>query len=171
MQIAALKAAGAERKAIFTDKISGVKSKRPGLDRCLDGLRRGDVLLVWRVDRLGRTVKLLIALKDRLDAMGVELRSLSESFDTSTANGRFSYHLFAAIAQHERDLIGERTRAGLKEAVARGSKPGRRPCLDAGQIQEALILLEAKSRKHVAEHFGVSPTTIRRLVVNGGLGK
>lgn len=143
---------------------------RPGLSKCLATLKKGDVLVIWRLDRLGRTMRRLLEIKDLLDQLGVELKSLSETLDTTTASGKFMFHMLCAIAQQERDTLIERTNAGLQAAKSRGSKPGRRPSLTTDQIREAKKLLKTKSRKYVAEYFKVSPTTIRRLVVNGGLG-
>ena len=109
----------------FTDHASGSKASRPELDRMLDQLRAGDVVVVWRLDRLGRSFKNLIELVDRLADMDVAFRSLSESIDTTTANGRLFFAIMAALAQFERDLIRERTHAGLVAARARGRMGGR----------------------------------------------
>ena len=110
----------------FTDTISGVKTERPGLQQALSHLRAGDTLVVWRLDRLGRSLKHLIETVTRLEAQGIGFKSLTESIDTTTPGGVLIFHVFGALAQFERDLIRERTRAGLTAARARG-RQGRRP--------------------------------------------
>lgn len=125
LQLDALKAAGCER--IFTDTASGVKTDRPGLASALEFARPGDVLVVWRLDRLGRSVKHLIELANDLQARGVGLASLHDQMDTTTAGGKMIFHVMAALAEFERNLLAERTRAGLSAARARGRKGGRKP--------------------------------------------
>lgn len=127
LQLDALQKAGCAKKDICTDKVSGSRTARPGLDRCLEQLRQGDVLVVWRLDRLGRSMRHLIDLVKELRDRGVGFKSLSESVDTTTANGKLIFHIFTALAEFERDLIRERTRAGLAAARARGRKGGRKP--------------------------------------------
>ena len=132
LQIDALKAAGCQR--VFTDKASGSLTSRPQLDRMLDHLREGDVVVVWRLDRLGRSLKNLIALVEDLADRGVGFRSLSESIDTTTANGKLFFSIMGALAEFERELIRERTMAGLEAA---GPGPGRWSAAedDAGEDQ------------------------------------
>ena len=127
MQTDALEAAGCLK--IFTDHASGKLDRRPELDRLLDHLRAGDTLVVWRLDRLGRTVRHLIDLVADLDTRQVGFRSLTENIDTTTTGGRLVFHIFAGLAQMERELISERTRAGLNAARARGRQGGRRPVM------------------------------------------
>lgn len=124
LQIQALKAAGCER--VFIDEgYSGSKTQRPGLKKALKRLNEGDSLIVWRLDRLGRSMRHLIELTSHLDANGVEFRSLSDAIDTSTAGGKLYFHMMGAFAEFERNLISERTKAGMAAAKARGVKLGR----------------------------------------------
>lgn len=124
LQIDALEAAGCE--AIYKDKgLSGAKAKRPGLDGALKRLKRDDVLVVWRLDRLGRSMRHLIELTSKFEAKGVGFLSLSDAIDTSTAGGRLYFHLMGAFSEFERNLISERTKAGMAAARARGTQIGR----------------------------------------------
>jgi DNA invertase Pin-like site-specific DNA recombinase len=123
MQIDALQAAGCEK--IFTDKISTLKAERKGLQEALDFLRPGDMLVVWKLDRLGRTLKQLIELVATFNQKGIGFKSLKETIDTTTSTGKLVFHIFAALAEFERDIIHERTRAGLAAARARGRLGGR----------------------------------------------
>jgi DNA invertase Pin-like site-specific DNA recombinase len=126
-QIDELKKHGVTDKLIFTDKISGAKDVRPGLDACLNELRDGDVLLVWRLDRLGRSVRHLVDLVETLQKRGVGFRSICDgAIDTTSASGELVFMIFSALAQFERRLISERTKAGLAAARARGRLGGRR---------------------------------------------
>ena len=124
LQRDALARAGCRRT--FEDQRSGAKADRPGLLGALDYARRGDSVVVWRLDRLGRSLSDLIALVRRMEEDGIQLRSLTECIDTSTINGKLTFHLFAALAEFERALVRERTRAGLDAARARGRKGGRK---------------------------------------------
>jgi DNA invertase Pin-like site-specific DNA recombinase len=123
LQTDALTEAGCER--IFTDTASGAKAERPGLMECLDFARHGDTLVVWRLDRLGRSLRHLIDSINELQDRGVGFRSLTEQIDTTTSGGKLIFHVFAALAEFERDLIRERTQAGLAAARARGRRGGR----------------------------------------------
>lgn len=126
-QIDALKNSGVDAKLIFTDKLSGARTDRPGLDACLEELRDGDTLLVWRLDRLGRSVRHLVTLVEDLRERGVGFRSLCDgAIDTTTASGELVFNIFSSLAQFERRLIAERTKAGLAAARARGRVGGRR---------------------------------------------
>jgi DNA invertase Pin-like site-specific DNA recombinase len=126
LQTRELKAAGC--KSIFTDKVSGAKSERPGLDDCLKTLHPGDTLVVWRLDRLGRSMQHLVSVVTDLKARGIGFRSLRDgAIDTTTASGELVFNIFAALAQFEAELIRERTRAGLSAARARGRLGGRKP--------------------------------------------
>lgn len=135
LQTDALGKAGCER--IFEDTVSGAKADRPGLTAALAYLRHGDVLVVWRLDRLGRSLPHLIGVIGALEARGVGFRSLTESIDTTTSGGRLIFHVFGALGQFERDLIRERTKAGLAAAAARGRKGGRKPVVNAEKLQRA----------------------------------
>ncbi len=126
LQLDALDKAGVSRKLVFTDKVSGAKTSRPGLDACLQQLQSGDTLLVWRLDRLGRSLRHLVDLIEDLRQRGIGFRSLCDGgIDTTTASGELIFNVFASLAQFERRLIMERTRAGLTSARARGRVGGR----------------------------------------------
>ncbi|WP_150467638.1 recombinase family protein [Francisella sp. SYW-9] len=127
-QINELKKVGCKSKYIFTDKITGVRSKRPGLDNCLEILESGDTLVVWRIDRLGRSMSHLILLVEDLRSRGISFKSISDgAIDTTTASGELVFNIFSSLSQFERRLIQERTRIGLDAARARGRKGGRKP--------------------------------------------
>jgi DNA invertase Pin-like site-specific DNA recombinase len=130
-----LNKAGCER--IFEDTASGAKADRPGLAAALAYVREGDVLVVWRLDRLGRSLPHLIEAVGALEGRGVGFRSLTEAIDTTTPGGRLIFHVFGALGQFERDLIRERTKAGLAAAAARGRKGGRKPVITADKLQRA----------------------------------
>ena len=126
LQLDALKRDGCEEQLIFTDKVSGVKKDRPGLEKCLAELKKGDSLLVWRLDRLGRSMKHLVGLIEDLKTKGVGFKSIRDgSFDTTTASGEMMFNIFSSMAQFERRLLQERTVAGLAAARARGRCGGR----------------------------------------------
>lgn len=135
LQTDALRKAGCDR--IFEDTVSGAKADRPGLTAALAYVREGDALAVWRLDRLGRSLPHLIETVGALDARGVGFRSLTEAIDTTTSGGRLIFHVFGALGQFERDLIRERTKAGLTAAAARGRKGGRKPVVTADKLQRA----------------------------------
>ena len=162
LQIDALKAAGCQR--VFTDKASGSLSSRPQLDRMLDHLREGDVVVVWRLDRLGRSLKNLIALVEDLADRGVGFRSLSESIDTTTANGKLFFSIMGALAEFERDLIRERTMAGLEAARARGRVGGRPPKMTPEKVKVAREMYDSKEYtvEAIAKTIGVSRKTVYR---------
>ena len=125
-QIDELKKVGCKAKHIFTDKITGVRSKRPGLDNCLETLETGDTLVVWRIDRLGRSMSHLVSLVEDLSKRGVYFKSISDgAIDTTTASGELIFNIFSSLSQFERKLIQERTQIGLSAARARGRKGGR----------------------------------------------
>jgi DNA invertase Pin-like site-specific DNA recombinase len=135
LQLDALAAAGCAK--IFEDRASGARADRPGLRQAFDYAREGDVLIVWKLDRLGRSLPHLIETVAALEQRGVGFRSLTESIDTTTSGGRLIFHLFGALGQFERDLIQERTRAGLAAAAARGRKGGRKPVVNADKLERA----------------------------------
>src|SRR4051794_14302275 len=142
LQRDALKAAGC--KKIIEDTASGGKAKRDGLERVRELLRKGDVLAVWRLDRLGRSLKHLIELMAELEGQGIGFQSTTEAIDTTTPGGKLVFHIFAALAEFERNLIRERTHAGLVAARARGRRGVRRPKLDAGKRALAVELYRQK---------------------------
>jgi DNA invertase Pin-like site-specific DNA recombinase len=125
LQRDALRNAGVSAKTLYTDKITGTKQERPGLEVALSHLREGDSLVVWRLDRLGRSLKHLIETVTSLQEQHIAFKSITENIDTSTATGQLVFHLFGALAEFERNLIKERTMAGLEAARARGRKGGR----------------------------------------------
>ena len=161
-QVDALSAAGAER--IFMDKISGSRRQRPDLDRMLDQLRPGDVVVVTKYDRLSRSLQDLLAIVDAIQGKGAGFRSLAEDIDTTTPAGRLVFHVFASIAQFERERISERTREGLAAARKRGRVGGRPPALSPEQRAEVRRLRDQDLRgiAELARLFRVSQNTIRR---------
>jgi len=161
LQRNALECAGCE--LIFEDKISGKTSERPGLKKLLKTLSEGDTLIVWKLDRLGRSMRHLVTLIEELRQRGINFRSLTDSIDTSTPMGRFFFHVMGALAEMERELIVERTRAGLDAARAQGRIGGRRPKLTAEQWAQAGRLIAAgESRQRVALIFDVGLSTLYR---------
>ncbi len=162
LQIDALKKAGCHY--IFTDRgISGADFSRPGLDAVLVRMNAGDTLVVWRLDRLGRSLGKLIDLVATLEKRDVHLHSITESINTNSAGGVLVFHVMGALAQFERSLISERTRAGMNAARSRGIQIGRKPALSQEQRKEAMIMLECHPIADVARHFGVHPRTLSRI--------
>lgn len=151
---------------IYEEKISGKTADRPELSQCLKALRTGDTLVVWRMDRLGRSLKDLVEIVTSLETKGVHFKSLSEKIETGTATGRLMFHVFASMAEFERNLISERTLAGLSAARARGRVGGRKPSLSEKDKEHArtLLLNPKVTVEEVAQHFGVSRQTIYRQV-------
>lgn len=163
LQRDALAAAGCDR--IFEDQgISGAAAARPGLDAALNALQDGDVLVVWKLDRLGRSLGFLVGLVERLGRDGVGFRSLTDHIDTTTAGGKLVFHIMAALAEFERALISERTRDGMKAARRRGKTIGRKARLTPWQVDQARAMLTAGTHTvpDVAELMGVSLSTIYR---------
>lgn len=159
LQRNALESAGCEQ--IFEDKISGKTDNRPGLKKLLKALSEGDTLVVWKLDRLGRSMRHLVTLIEDLRQRGVNFRSLTDSIDTGTPMGRFFFHVMGALAEMERELIIERTRAGLAAARAEGRTGGRRPKLTAEQWAQAGRLIAAgEPRKRVAIIYDVGVSTL-----------
>lgn len=163
-QVQALKAAGCER--IFTDTASGGRMDRTGLKEALSHLRADDVLVVWKLDRLGRTTRGMLEFAGDLEVRKVGLKSLTDHIDTTSAAGRMFFTLMSAFAEMERELIRERTRAGLEVARARGRKGGRPPVMTPEKIEAARIMLKDPNTTaiSVAKAFGVSKTTLYRNV-------
>lgn len=168
LQIDALQGAGCAK--VFTDEASGVKAERPGLHAALDYLREGDTLVVWRLDRLGRSLKDLIQRVEDLHQRQVGFRSLQESIDTTSAGGKFQFHVFSALAEFERDLIRERTQAGLRAARARGRMGGRPKEMTPEKLKMAVRLMKDPevSIQEICRTLDVSKSTLYRYVGPSG---
>ncbi len=160
LQINELQKAGCEK--IFRDKVSGAKAEQPGLNEALEFLREGDSLVVWRLDRLGRSLKHLLETVSLLEERGIGFRSLQESIDTTTSGDRLIFHIFGALAEFERNLIRERTMAGLKAARARGRVGGRPRKLDTKKTELAYRLYDEKNHTviEICQMLGVSKPTL-----------
>ena len=161
LQLEALTQAGC--KKIYEDKLSGSRADRPGLAKALEILREGDTLVVWKLDRLGRSVKQLVDLVGQLQKEGAQFKSLTDSIDTSTPSGRFFFHVMASLAEMERELIIERTRAGLEVARQLGRTGGRKRKLTESKVESAKKLLASGVHpRDVAKNLGVSVPTLYR---------
>jgi DNA invertase Pin-like site-specific DNA recombinase len=160
LQRDALHEAGAS--CTYEDKASGKSADRPELVHCLKALRDGDTLVVWRLDRLGRNLQDLIHIVNDLEERNVKFRSLKESIDTNGPAGKLVFHMFAALAQFERELVRERTLAGLEAARARGRRGGRPCALDPAQRKAALALMRNRDMSvvEISRQFGVSRSTL-----------
>lgn len=169
LQRDALVAAGVDPARLYQDRASGARDDRPGLSACLQALRPGDTLVVWKLDRLGRSLAHLVATLQDLGARGVGLRVLAgegAALDTTTAAGRLVFGVFAALAEFEREMIRERTRAGLAAARARGRKGGRRFALTRAQVRlaQAAMANRDTSVAELCRELGVKPVTLYRYV-------
>ena len=164
LQTDALEKAGCEK--IFHDVASGAKDERQGLAEAVEYARSGDVLTVWKLDRLGRSLKHLIETVNQLHEKGVGFASLQENIDTTTSGGKLIFHVFGALAEFERELIRERTQAGLKAARARGRKGGRKEKLNSKQIEMAKAMVNDPniSITSICETFKISKPTLYRYV-------
>lgn len=164
MQLDALRGAGCEK--IFTEKASGAHRDRPQLCAALDYMREGDTLVIWKLDRLARSLKQLIETVEELETRDVGFRSLTEAIDTTTPGGRLVFHIFAALAEFERSIIRERTKAGLEAARARGRVGGRPPALGAEDISAAKALLRDPeiTSKEAARRMGVSVSALYKYI-------
>ncbi len=164
LQLDNLRQANCEK--IYQESISGISKIRPELDQCLDTLRAGDTLVVWRLDRLGRSLKDLVSIITDLELRNIGFRSVTEAIDTTTPGGKLVFHIFAALAEFERTLIQDRTKAGLAAARARGRKGGRPPKLNQNQIKKAkaMLLDPQMTKAEVARHFEVSRTTLNKAL-------
>lgn len=163
-QLDALNEAGCNR--VYQESFSGKSRNRPQLERMIDSLREGDIVVVQRLDRLGRSLKDLIELLDGFKQQGVQFISLNENIDTTTAVGELAFHMIGSIAQFERRLISERTKAGLDAARARGRKGGRKPKLTETDIKKAKAMLSdpEMTKAEVADHFNVSRPTLNKAL-------
>lgn len=163
LQKQALKQAGC--KKVFEDQLSGNRGDRPGLARALETLRAGDTLVVWKLDRLGRSVKHLVDLVAELQEQDIQFNSLTDHIDTSTTSGRFFFHVMASLAQMERELTLERTHAGLAAAKQQGKIGGRKRQMTDSKIHSARRLLaDGLAPREVAKNLGVSVPTLYRWV-------
>src|ERR671933_451010 len=163
LQLSALKQAGCEQ--IYTDKVSGTKAIRPGLEDAFSHLRSGDTFVVWRLDRLGRSLRHLIDTVTDLQERSIGFKSLTESIDTTTSGGKLVFHIFGALAEFEREIIRERTNAGLQAARARGRKGGPKYKLTEKQVAIARQLWKSHTPvKEICQTLGVSRATFYRYV-------
>ncbi len=164
LQNDALAAAGCKR--IYRDKASGAKAERPGLRRAFEDIRAGDTLVVWRLDRLGRSLKDLITRADELERRGAGLKSLHEVIDTNSSGGRLVFHMFGALAEFERNLVRERTQAGLAAARSRGRLGGRHKTLDTEKRRHVVELYRSRQHtiKEICRLMGISKPTLYAYV-------
>jgi DNA invertase Pin-like site-specific DNA recombinase len=163
LQREALTRAGCQK--IFEDKLSGTRADRPGLAKAMEMLRADDTLVVWKLDRLGRSVKQLVDWVGELNQRGVQFSSVTDAIDTDTPSGRFFFHVMASLAEMERELIVERTRAGLEAARQLGRKGGRPPKMTDSKIESAKKLLSnGVPPRDVAKNLGVSVPTLYRWI-------
>lgn len=155
---------------IYEEKASGKTTDRPQLEECLADLRKGDTLIVWRLDRLGRSLPDLVRIVSDLEQRGIGFESLAEHIETSSATGKLIFHVFAALAEFERNLIRERTQAGLAAARARGRTGGRKPKIGDKERREIQALYDAKTVpvSDIARRYGVSRTTLYKHLDGGG---
>src|SRR5919199_3217817 len=165
LQRDALEKAGCEE--IYTDQVSGTKARRPGLEQALSHLRAGDTLVVWRLDRLGRSLRHLIDTVTELQERGIGFKSLTESIDTTTSGGKLIFHIFGALAEFEREIIRERTNAGLASARARGRHGGPKHKLTPKQVAIARQLWDSHTPvKEICQTLGISRATFYRYVTS-----
>jgi DNA invertase Pin-like site-specific DNA recombinase len=170
LQLDALRSAGCDR--VFVETASGTRTDRPELAKALEQARSGDQICIWRLDRLARSLRHLIDIADDLNRRGIALRPLTEAIDTTTPSGRFMFNILGALSSMEREIIVERTRAGLLAAAARGRRGGRPPALDEAQIRAAKAMLGAgnMSAVEVAQQVGCAPSTLYRHLPGGRTG-
>lgn len=168
LQTDALVAAGCEQ--VFHEKATGATRERPELVACLRTMRKGDTLVVWKLDRLARSLKDLVEIIDDLQKRGVGFRSLTEAIDTTSTGGRLVFHIFGALAEFEHSLIRERTIAGLAAARARGRLGGRKLAMSKTDVRKAAAMLSdpAITKTEVARHFGVSRVTLNASLAREG---
>jgi DNA invertase Pin-like site-specific DNA recombinase len=167
LQLDALRAAGCDK--LFIEIISGSRVDRPELANLLEVVREGDTVVCWRLDRIGRSLRHLVEMAERLQQRGVAFRFLTENIDTSTPSGRFLFNILGALGQMEREIIIERTRASLVAAAARGRRGGRPTALDASKIRAAKAMLASgnMSAIEVAQQLGCARSTLYRHVPGG----
>ncbi|MBX3648249.1 recombinase family protein [Dokdonella sp.] len=168
LQLDALRGAGCEE--LFQEKATGKFRERPELTACLRSMRKGDTLVVWKLDRLARSLKDLVEIVHDLNQRGVGFRSLTEAIDTTSSGGRLVFHIFGALAEFEHSLIRERTMAGLVAARARGRKGGRKPVMSKADTRKAAAMLSDPNitKTEVAKHFSVSRVTLNAALAREG---
>jgi DNA invertase Pin-like site-specific DNA recombinase len=171
LQLDALTGAACEQ--VFHETATGTFRDRPELTACLRTLRKGDSLVVWKLDRLARSLKDLVEIIHDLNQRGIGFRSLTESIDTVSSGGRLVFHIFGALAEFEHSLIRERTLAGLAAARARGRKGGRKPALSSADVRKAAAMLSDPkiTKAEVAKHFSVSRVTLNASLARTGLAE
>lgn len=167
LQLDALKKEGC--KKVFEEKISGAKADRPELRKMIDQLREGDVIVTWKLDRLGRSLRDLVNLVNEIQDKGAGLKSLNDAIDTTTPQGKLTFHLFASLAEFERDIIRERTKAGLEAARARGRKGGRpkglsKEAQDKAMVAETLYKQGEMSITDICKHLGIARSTLYKYL-------
>jgi len=163
LQIDALKAAGCEK--IYEEKASGAKKDRVELEQCLKSLRKNDVLIVWKLDRLGRSLQHLLEIVNNLETQGVGFTSLTEAIDTTTSTGKLIFNIFGSLAEFERSLIQDRVKAGLEVAKKKGRIGGRPSALDEKQKEMAITMFIGGALKSdIAKHFNVTRQTIYKIL-------
>lgn len=169
LQLDALRKGGCEQ--VFQEKPAGTLRERPELAACLRTLRQGDTLVVWKLDRLARSLKDLVEIIHDLEKRGIGFRSLTESIDTTSTGGRLVFHIFGALAEFEHALIRERTLAGLSAARARGRTGGRKPRLSKADVRKAAAMLADPkiTKAEVARHFAVSRVTLNTALAREGI--
>lgn len=161
-------------KKIYSERVSGKKADRPKLREMVGQLRKGDVVVVWKLDRLGRSLRDLVDLVSNFQDTGVGFKSLQDNIDTTTPAGKLTFHLFAALAEFERDIISSRTRAGLDAARARGRKGGRprglsKKAQDKARLAESLYREKERSISEICDHLGISKPTLYRYLRDRGV--
>ena len=154
---------------IYEDVASGAKATRTGLEAAIDFAREGDTLVIWKLDRLGRSLRDLIEIVNRLERNGVSFVCITQNIDTRTPNGKLFFHIFGALSEYERELIRERTKAGLTAARARGRKGGRKPAMNEEQIEQARAMMDNPKLKvkSILKTLGVSKATLYKYVPMG----
>jgi len=163
LQLSALKESNCEK--LYQDQLSSTRNNRPGLQLALEALRAGDTLIVWKLDRLGRTVEDLIDLVNQLHQKNIHFKSIADNIDTSTSSGHIFFHVVASLAQMEQELVAERTKVGLAAARAQGKVGGRKRKMTRSKLESAKKLLgSGMSPKDVAQNFGVSIPTLYRWI-------
>jgi DNA invertase Pin-like site-specific DNA recombinase len=172
LQKDALEKAGC--KKIYSEQISGTKTERAKLDEMIKHLRQGDVIVVWKLDRLGRSLRDLVNLISKFQDLGVGFKSLHDNIDTTTPTGKLTFHLFAALAEFERDIISDRTKAGLASARARGRKGGRpkglsKKAQDKARLAESLYNEKDNSIGEICEYLSISKPTLYRYLSSRGV--